>query len=500
MGKVFIFMTNLRLFSLRSVGRPVDRFSFVTTVRPFSFMMMPHLTPFPVEILILKTTLLILVPLETCYTSYIIQNMVRQDFNTLKIPDSPGVYVFLKNKKMGGQIVESDLRRQDILYIGKATTLNDRIKSYFSKDLLDTRGPLLVQMLNLSENIAYIPLDSVLEATILETRLIQKFHPPYNTKSKDNRSFNYIFITKEDYPRVLIIRERLLEKFEMENKSLYKIGPFTNGSSLKEALKILRKIFPFRDKCIPCEPNRRCVPCFNAQIGLCPGVCSRSVSKTGYKKDIKMLIAFFEGKKISVIKDLKTSMDRAIKDLRFEDANVYKKRLYALEHIQDVSMLKREDSYERNSKSGFRIEAYDIAHTFGESMVGVMVVMIDGVFAKSEYRQFGIRKYKRANDTGALKEVLVRRFAHKEWGSPDMIVLDGSIAQLNTTKIIDPEILSGVSIVSVRKDSHHRARDILGDEKICKLYRNEIIGINAEAHRFAISFHRNKRSKEFLNK
>lgn len=257
MGKVFIFMTNLRLFSLRSVGRPVDRFSFVTTVRPFSFMMMPHLTPFPVEILILKTTLLILVPLETCYTSYIIQNMIRQDFNTLKIPDSPGVYVFLKNKKMGGQIVESDLKRQDILYIGKATTLNDRIKSYFSKDLLDTRGPLLVQMLNLSENIAYIPLDSVLEATILETRLIQKFHPPYNTKSKDNRSFNYIFITKEDYPRVLIIRERLLEKFEMENKSLYKICPFTNGSSLKEALKILRKIFPFRDKCIPCEPNRR---------------------------------------------------------------------------------------------------------------------------------------------------------------------------------------------------------------------------------------------------
>jgi len=122
--------------------------------------------------------------------------MKKSDLKKYKLPHNPGVYFFLKGK--------------DILYIGKATSLGDRVKSYFGKDLINTRGPMILDMVVQTTKIKYEETDSVLEALILESNLIKKYQPKYNVKEKDNKSFNYVCITKDIIPKVLIIRGRNL--------------------------------------------------------------------------------------------------------------------------------------------------------------------------------------------------------------------------------------------------------------------------------------------------
>ena len=135
--------------------------------------------------------------------------MKIQDFKKLNFPDSPGIYIFKGENN-------------NILYIGRATSLKDRVLSYFSKDLIQTRGLLLVDMVIKSLNIEYIQTDSVLEAIILESNEIKKHQPYFNTKEKDNKSYNFIVITKEDFPRIIIARGRTLDKLN-EKELKFKI-------------------------------------------------------------------------------------------------------------------------------------------------------------------------------------------------------------------------------------------------------------------------------------
>ena len=155
-----------------------------------------------------------------------------------------------------------------------------------------------------------------------------------------------------------------------------------------------------------------------------------------------------------------------------------------------------ENILRRNEK---RIEAYDIAHMSGKNMVGVMVVLEDGEVAKDEYRKFKIKTETDANDTGALKEVLERRLAHAEWPFPELIVLDGGIAQINTAKKVLNKLNLSIPIVSVLKNEHHKPKNILGrKEDNTKKYEKEILLANSEAHRFAINYHKNMRAKNFI--
>ena len=140
----------------------------------------------------------------------------------------------------------------------------------------------------------------------------------------------------------------------------------------------------------------------------------------------------------------------------------------------------------------FRIEAYDAAHLSGTNNVGVMVVMEDGELKKSDYRKFKINNTI-GDDIGALKEMLERRLNHPEWPMPDLIVLDGGIAQLNVAKEVTRQRATLTSVVAVTKDNHHKAKAIIGEENIVKKYKKEILLINSEAHRFAIKYHRSKR-------
>lgn len=422
-----------------------------------------------------------------------------------KFPSNPGVYFFLNKKK-------------ERIYIGKATSLKSRVGSYFSRDIEEKRSPLIKKMIEEAVDIKYEKTDSVLEALLLESELIKKLSPKYNSADKDQKSFNYVVVTREDFPRVLIVRGRNLRTNDYSLKTFF--GPFPNSSQLKEALKIVRKIFPFRDKCSPAEKKKGIIsktpspsgrgqgeglikPCFNRQIGLCPGVCTGEISKKEYAKTIKHIKTFFQGKKKDLIKELEREMKQLAKAKKFEEANKIKFKITSLKHINDIALIKR-DPTNTDLVNTFRIEAYDISHISGTHMVGVMTVVENGEANKNEYRMFRIKDQKRSDDTKALGEVLERRFKHSEWRLPEVVVVDGSIAQINTAQEIIKNIKSkDIALFAVAKDERHKAREIkTGNkqaEKVIGKYDKEMILANSESHRFAIKYHKKLRNKGFLS-
>src|SRR3989344_4869533 len=442
-------------------------------------------------------------------------NMDIKYFKKIKIPDNPGVYFFQKGK--------------EILYIGKATSLHDRVKSYFGKNpegkqasygagLIETRGPIIVKMVQEANKIDYQDTESVLEALILEAELIKKHQPYYNTKEKDDKSFLSVVITKEKLPRVFTVRTRNLKEHSniINNVIISKIyGPFTNGSQLREAMKIIRRIFPFLD-----EKSKNYME-FYKQINLVPDLNDRKM----YLQNIRNIKLFFSGKKKQILLNLKKDMKEYVKKYEFEKAGEIKRQIFALQHINDIALIKNSGQYvlegtlgrsgddgQRNFSGEFwsgdsenilpavsRIEAYDIAHMGGKNMVGVMTVVEDGELIKSEYKKFKIRTQNNANDTGALSEVLERRLAHREWPFPSLIVVDGSTAQINSAEVILSRLKLGIPVVSVVKDERHKPKAIMGNEEFAVKYKREILFANSEAHRFAIAYHKKMRNKNFLN-
>ena len=407
----------------------------------------------------------------------------REDIREL--PDTPGVYFFLSNEL-------------EILYIGKATSLRDRVRSYFSTDIQATRGPKISTMLTKASSIAYQPTDSVLEALLLESERIKEHAPIYNTDLKDNKSFNFVIMTDEEFPQILTIRGRELAEGKAPGKILHLFGPFPNGLQLRSALKIVQNIFPFRDnKCRPGQGK----PCFNRQIGLCPGVCTGEISKREYGSILRNITQFFEGKKDIVMKRLEREMKARAKKLEFERANEIKKTLFALQHIQDVALISEQGA--ENNKQGaktIRIEAYDVAHLAGGSAVGVMTVVENGIAEKNAYRKFRLRQEYTGNDLLALEEILRRRLGHPEWPLPDILAVDGSFLQYGVAERILAEWKLIIPIVGIVKNDQHKAERIIGDAGLIQRYTKEILLANAEAHRFAITYHRKRRNKDFLPK
>lgn len=407
--------------------------------------------------------------------------MTTEEFKNIKLPDNPGVYFFKKGK--------------DILYIGKATSLQDRVKSYFSSDLIKTRGMLLVDMVAKATTITYEETGSVLEALLRETELIKQHQPYYNSKEKDDKSYWYVGITKESYPTILMIRGKDLERQDQKHYSNI-FGPFVSGLQLRDALKIIRKIFPYKDeKCIPNSGKM----CFNASIGLCPGMCAGKISEKEYAQEVKKIILFLRGNVKGIVQMLEKEVKGLAKKLEFEKAGEMQKKIYALTHIRDVSLIKKDRVVSQgNIEKDIRIEAYDIAHMQGDHMVGVMVVMENGELLKDQYKKFIIKTVKNSNDPAALREILTRRLTHAEWGIPNLIVVDGNEVQKKVAENVLIEVgQKKISVVSVVKDNRHKAKNILGvlQEGVTSY---DVYKINAEAHRFAIAYFRKKQRKNAL--
>ena len=460
--------------------------------------------------------------------------MQREELNKLKIPDSPGIYFFRGPRSASHK---SSRGKKGILYIGKAASLRDRVRSYFAADLVKGRGARIVGMVELATSLEWTTTDSVLEALILEANLIKEKQPPYNVDEKDNKSFNYLVITKEDFPRILVVRGRELftplkparPNGRSGGAGSWKLkavsGPFPSG--LKEALKIIRRIFPYRDTCIPCMDiidNRRfaqmerrltqipqpshqrtsasyprtsanCKPCFNRQIGLCPGVCSGEMSKAEYTERVAHINELFSGNFKGLKRNLVRTMKEAAKKEEFEKAAVLRRQVEAFDHIRDVSLIK--DEHRIAPGGGTRIEAYDVAHTGGDETVAVMTVVAGGEPIKSAYRKFKIHSAKN-DDVAALKEALSRRLVHAEWPLPRVFVVDGGKAQLNAARSVLKEAGVGIALVGVVKNERHQPERLIGDERAIAAHQKDILLANAEAHRFAITWHKKRRQRNLL--
>lgn len=405
--------------------------------------------------------------------------MQKKEVSWKTIPNDPGVYFFLG-------------KRREILYIGKATSLKHRLLSYFGSDIAEKRSILIAKMVTEAVSVEYKKTDSVLEAMLIEANLIRTHKPAYNTRSKDDKTFNYVIFTGETFPRVLVVRGKDLESYTYTH--VY--GPFPHGALFREALKIIRKLFQFYDTTTPLDAYKNKVHKgkvdFNRQIGLYPEQCT----KREYARTIAHIRLFFEGKKDRIIADLEKQMHAMAKIEAFEKAHVYKKKIHALRHIQDISLLKHEVRG-IDIEHHVRIEAYDIAHLQGSDMVGAMVVHENGVPLFSAYRTFIIKNCTKAHDTKALQEVLERRFSHREWTLPNIITVDGSVAQRKTAEMVLSNFHLSIPVVSVVKNEHHKPMRLEGSETICTKHSTAILHANAEAHRFAITFHKKRRAMKY---
>ncbi|MEK7133875.1 MAG: UvrB/UvrC motif-containing protein, partial [Patescibacteria group bacterium] len=269
-------------------------------------------------------------------------------------------------------------------------------------------------------------------------------------------------------------------------------GPFPHGKQLQEAVKIVRKIFPFRDKCTPCGgPDVVCKPCFNRQIGLCPGVCYGEVSKEEYARTVRNIHQLFSGNFKGLKRQLARDMKAAAEGERFEAASRLRQQISALEHIRDVSLIKNGLP---SSGGGTRIEALDVAHTGGSETVAVMVVVSNGEAVKNAYRKFKIRTAAN-DDIAALKEALTRRLTHPEWPLPRVFVVDGGVAQMRAAALVSKEAGVAIPIVGVVKNEFHKPERLIGDARAIEAYEKDILFANSEAHRFALQWHRTRRDK-----
>ena len=432
------------------------------------------------------------------------KDLFKRDFYK-KIPNSSGVYFFLDKIHNNSK---TQPKKESILYIGKATNLKDRVSSYFREDLNTSRGIKLVSMIENAKDIFFIETQNVLEAIILETNLIKKYSPFFNTKEKDDKSYSYVIFTKEKYPRVLIMRGREIDK-NKDLKILKRFGPFISKSELIEIMKTLRKIFPYRDKCKLNEKRG----CFNFMLKLCPGVCVNKIVEKDYLKNLKALEKILQGKTKNLIQDLEKDMKNYAKKEYFEKAKEIRDKIFAIQYLNDISLIKddrkREESERDNLKTNqdinFRIEAVDVSHNSGQNRVGVMVVLENFEIKKSEYKKFKLEENKN-DDLLGLKEILERRFSHKEWQYPNILVIDGGKTHLNfafkiLANILSKNELESILLVSVVKDEKHKAREILYlkdvDNSKKTKYNKYILLANIEAHNFAIRYHKSLKNRIF---
>jgi len=379
----------------------------------------------------------------------------RQPLGRKKIPLRPGVYRFLD-------------KRGRVLYVGRANALRRRVLQYFQKNL----APHTEEMVSLARDLKFQVTDTILDSIVLEANLIKKYWPKYNVREKDDKSFIYIVIPQAEFTYPKLVRAHELKKFSPAKARIF--GPYNSQSLAANALKIIRRIFPY-STCRPYQGH----PCFDWQIGLCPGICIGQISARDYLANIKNIILLLGGHKKRLLKKL--SKDNPL-------------QAKALQHIQDVTLLSNDDL----ALGGLnRIEGYDISHLSGRETYGSMVVFKQGQPDKSQYRLFKIKTAPAHDDLRALAEVLSRRLKHQEWPRPDMIMIDGGKPQIDFVRAELSKQNINIPLVGISKYAGDKLVYPAGVKKsikdLAQMNRNILLQVRDEAHRFGLKASRRKR-------
>lgn len=414
--------------------------------------------------------------------------------NINKVEKTNGIYFFYNIDK-------------NIIYIGKSVCLKDRLMSYKDPNLFGKSKSLV-------KNIRYfavILLNSEAEALINEALMIKKFRPKYNIVLKDDKSYLYVKVTKSTFPIIKLVRKK-----DLKVKDVY-YGPFPTSRHVRRILKVLRRIFPFSTH------KLSKIPCFQSQIGLCDP-CPNYIENLKdekekillskiYRNNIKNIKYIFDGNVITVKKEIMKKIEELSETQEYEKAVKLRDNLQALEYIgqrtteapeldidvnyfrdkklKELRLLKKDINNISKMDKIKRIECFDIAHISGSYTTGSMVVFINGIAEKSLYRQFKIRHKKGANDYASILEIAQRRYKHLlDWGTPDLIIVDGGKGQLKqflnvfnnqikivsfaklTQKLIIPKNLGYNEIVITKKP-----------------YSSLVLNLIDEAHRFSRRYH-----------
>ena len=383
-----------------------------------------------------------------------------------KMPDSPGIYLFYKGK--------------ELVYIGKATSLKNRVKSYLNPKTL---RPIEASMKDVTD-VKWKEADSVLEAVILEANYIKEFKPKYNIKEKDDKSWNFFVITKEEFPKLIAVREKNLKKEDYS----YVFGPYAEMKT-SQILKLLHSLF----KVSRCNPNQK-KPCFDYQLNNCLGVCTNETSSRDYKeKVIKPLVLFLKGRKKRLITSLEKKMKEASKKEDFEEAGRLRNQVFSLNKIRDFALLDKSFlTGEKKKEKSLKIEGYDISNLGNEAMVGSMVVFNENGPLKSEYKKFKIKNVIGQSDVDCLREVMERRLNHNDWSIPNYILVDGGKPQVNTIKKVLKERSFNIPVIGIAKGPERKKNEFFYDKDNKFVLDNEsfLIRVRDEAHRFAINYQR----------
>ncbi len=523
--------------------------------------------------------------------------MLRHKLNLL--PEKPGVYLM---KDISGQII----------YVGKAKILKNRVRSYFFGSH-DTKTQRLISLINDFETIIT---ESEVEALVLECNLIKKYQPKFNILLRDDKSYPYLTITDESHPRILVTRQ-------VNKKKGKYYGPYPNAAAAKEAAALLNRIFPFR-KCRQL-PSR---PCLYYHLEQCLGPCFLKIPEETYKKLHKEVTGFLRGKQSGIIKLLNDKMERAAQEMQFERAREYRDLIYDLKKLREKQNISLTDFLDRDvlgyaytadqmciqifylrqgkllARNNFTfpyyeeqeeafisfvvqyytanliwpgeillppletsvlgnmfpiifpqrgrkfdlvqmcmsnaqtmlaeqialenyqqekveqalkglqdslqipdcqiIEAFDISNTAGTHIVAGMVQFLKGKPQRSSYRKYKINISENLDDTAAINQVVKRRYKRLSTENlplPGLILVDGGKGQITAAKQALQSLGLAIPVAGIVKDNRHRTaqllaetgREIIIDPKSPTFHFLE--RVQAEVHRFAITFHRQQRSK-----
>jgi excinuclease ABC subunit C len=424
-----------------------------------------------------------------------------------ELPKDPGVY-FHKDTK------------GEIIYVGKAAVLRNRVKQYFQTSR--GRDPKTEALVAEIADTDWMVVESELEALFLEAEMVRRYMPRYNILLRDDKSMTYIRINyNDDYPTVSTTRRPL------DDGARY-FGPYLSALSVRQALKLLRRIFPFATRKVPGQKRAT----LQYHLGLDPGLEEGKTPLEEYRSNLRKLIAVIEGKRKTIEKQLEKEMKQLAKKSQFEEAAHKRNQLFALQRLSrqvifsDKEFLDISKDHALNEMVTLlrladyprRIEGYDISHMQGTDVVASMVVFTNGVSNKGEYRKFKTKK-DHNNDFYNMHETISRRLSEKNrksWGLPSLFLVDGGKGQLEAAIRARDEagcndipavglakreeqlvVFKSRSQVDINTDVLHKLGGFLSeteDYMLINLPKNTNLvkllqRIRDESHRFAVSYH-----------
>ena len=412
------------------------------------------------------------------------------------LPSAPGVY-FHKNKK------------GEIIYVGKAAVLKNRVRQYFQNTEKDPKTAALVSEIYDTD---WIVVETEMDALFLESEMIKRYMPKWNILLRDDKTVSFVRIDmKSPVPYVSMTRQPL------DDKATY-IGPFYAKNTIATALRILRKVFPYYDR--PYDGKKT----LNTDLNLTPGIEVGKTTPSEYKKTLRKLIRYLEGEREKLIKEIEKEMKVEAKLEHYERAAQLRNQYFGLKGLKKKIVFSDKEFLNISSDQALkqlqkmlnldepprRIEGYDISHEQGTNVVASMVVFKNGVSDRSEYRKFKLRHQKN-DDTGNMKEIIERRLKHKEWEYPNLIILDGAEGQVNAVK--DLLKAANIPVIGRDKSGDHTKNApvhiVIPDEKEPSGFRSVVFSsdshvakliarIDDESHRFAITYHRLLKKKSLL--